>query len=83
MENKTKSVEDTVLNAMLEQSQFSKPQEEEYWYSRGNQKKMIYDLGSRLMVSEEMSPSEAIALAQEYVDTFYSMILSPQVWKKD
>jgi hypothetical protein len=44
---------------------------------------MVYELGAQLLVSEEMTPNEAIEMAQEYVDTFYSTTLSPSGWKKD
>ena len=76
-------IDDTVLNSMLAQSQYAQPQEEEFWFSRANQKKMVYELGANLLVSEEMTPKEAIAMAQDYVDTFYSTTLSPSGWKKD
>ena len=76
-------IDDTILEAMLAHSQFSKPQEEEFWFSRANQKKMVYELGAQLMVSEEMTPKEAITLAQDYVDAFYETTLSPSGWKKD
>jgi len=77
-------IDDTVLNSMLNQTQYAQPQEEpEFWFSRGNQKKMIFELGTRFMVEEEMSAAEAIAMAQDYVDTFYKTTLSPQGWKKD
>ena len=76
-------IDDTVLNSMIAQSQFAQPQEEEFWFSRANQKKMVYELGAQLLVSEEMTPNEAIEMAQEYVDTFYSTTLSPSGWKKD
>lgn len=76
-------IDDTVLHSMLAQSQFAQPQEEEFWFSRANQKKMVYELGAQLLVSEEMTPTEAIAMAQDYVDTFYSTTLSPSGWKKD
>ena len=76
-------IDDTVLHSMLAQSQYAKPQEEEFWFSRANQKKMVYELGANLLVSEEMTPKEAIAMAQDYVDTFYSTTLSPSGWKKD
>ena len=76
-------IDDTVLHSMLAQSQFAQPQEEEFWFSRANQKKMVYELGAKLMVAEEMTPKEAIEMAQDYVDTFYSTTLSPSGWKKD
>ena len=76
-------IDDTVLHSMLSQSQYAQPQEEEFWFSRANQKKMVYELGAQLLVSEEMTPNEAIEMAQEYVDTFYSTTLSPSGWKKD
>ena len=76
-------IDDTVLHSMLSQSQYAQPQEGEFWFSRANQKKMVYELGAQLLVSEEMTPNEAIEMAQEYVDTFYSTTLSPSGWKKD
>ena len=77
-------IDDTILQAMLSQTQYSQPaQEEEFWFSRSNQKKMVFDLGAKLLVSEEMTPQEAIEMAQEYVDTFYSTTLSPSGWKKE
>jgi hypothetical protein len=77
-------IDDKVLQAMLEQTQYAPPPvEEEFWFSRANQKKMVFDLGIKLLVSEEMTPKEAIEMAQEYVDTFYATTLSPQGWKKD
>lgn len=77
-------IDDTVLQAMLQQSQYGKPQqEEEFWFSRANQKKMVFELGAKLLVSEEMTPKEAIEMAQDYVDTFYETTLSPSGWKKD
>ena len=76
-------IDDTVLHSMIAQSQYAQPQEEEFWFSRANQKKMVYELGAQLLVSEEMTPNEAIEMAQEYVDTFYSTTLSPSGWKKD
>lgn len=78
------TLDDMILQAMLSQTQYSQPaQEEEFWFSRGNQKKMVFDLGAKLLVSEEMTPQEAIEMAQEYVDTFYSTTMSPQGWKKE
>jgi hypothetical protein len=69
---------------MLAQSQYAQPiQEEEFWFSRGNQKRMVFELGFQLLVSEDMKPKEAIDIAQDYVDTFYKTTLSPQGWKKD
>lgn len=77
-------IDDTILQAMLSQTQYSQPaQEEEFWFSRAQQKKMVFDLGAKLLVSEEMTPQEAIEMAQEYVDTFYSTTMSPQGWKKE
>lgn len=77
-------IDDNILQAMLEQSQYAHPQEEpEFWFSRGNQKKMVFEIGIRLMTSEEMTAEEAITMAQDYVDTFYATILSPSGWKKD
>ena len=76
-------IDDTVLHSMLAQSQFAQPQEEEFWFSRAQQKKMVYELGAQLLVSEEMTPTEAIAMAQDYVNTFYATTLSPSGWKKD
>jgi len=77
-------IDDTILHSMLAQSQYALPQEEpEFWFSRGNQKKMVFELGARFMVSEEMAASEAIKMAQDYVDTFYTTTLSPSGWKKD
>ena len=77
-------IDDTILAAMIAQTQYNQPpQEEEYWFSRANQKKMVFDLGAKLLASEEMTPLEAIEMAQEYVDTFYSTTLSPSGWKKD
>lgn len=83
METK-KMIDDSILQAMLENSQFAHPTEEpEFWFSRGNQKKMVFELGARFMVSEEMTAKEAINLAQDYIDVFYATTLSPQGWKKD
>ena len=76
-------IDDTILASMLAQTQYNQPQEEEFWFSRANQKKMVFDLGAKLLVSEEMTPLEAIEMAQEYVDTFYSTTMSPSGWKKD
>lgn len=77
-------IDDTVLHSMLAQSQYAQaPVEEEFWFSRGNQKRMVFELGSKLLVSEEMTPKEAIEMAQDFIDTFYATTLSPQGWKKD
>jgi hypothetical protein len=76
-------IDDALLQAMLDQSQFAAPQEEEFWYSRGMQKRYVFEIGAKLLVSEEMTPLEAIEMAQEYVDTFYETTMSPQGWKKD
>ena len=77
-------IDDTILHSMINQSQFAQPQQdEEFWFSRANQKKMVFDLGARFMVSEEMTSLEAIAMAQDYIDTFYETTLSPSGWKKD
>lgn len=77
-------IDDTILHSMINQSQFAQPQQdEEFWFSRANQKKMVFELGARFMVSEEMTSLEAIALAQDYIDTFYETTLSPSGWKKD
>lgn len=77
-------IDDTILQSMIEQSQFAQPaQEEEFWFSRAQQKKMVFELGARLMVSEEMTSAYAIAMAQDYIDTFYETTLSPSGWKKD
>jgi hypothetical protein len=78
-------IDDTILKAMLEQTQYAGvPQEEEYWFSRGNQKKMVFEIGAKLIVAtEDLTAKEAITLAQDYVNTFYDDVLSPQGWKKD
>ena len=77
-------IDDTVLHSMLAMSQYAQPQaEEEFWFSRGNQKRMVFELGAQLLVSDEMTPKEAIELAQEFIDTFYATVLSPQGWKKE
>lgn len=77
-------IDDTVLHSMIAQSQYAQaPAEEEFWFSRGNQKRMVFELGAQLLVSEEMTPKEAISMAQDFIDTFYSTTLSPQGWKKD
>ena len=77
-------IDDTVLHSMLEQSQYAKaPVEEEFWFSRGNQKRMVFELGAQLLVSEDMTPKEAIDMAQDFIDVFYKTTLSPQGWKKD
>lgn len=78
------TIDDTILNSMLAQTQFgASVQEEEYWFSRGNQKKMVFALGAQLLVSEDMTSAEAIAQAQDYINTFYETTLSPSGWKKD
>ena len=77
-------IDDTILASMIAQTQYSQPpQEEEFWFSRAQQKKMVFELGAKLLVSEEMTPLEAIEMAQEYVDTFYNTTMSPQGWKKE
>ena len=77
-------IDDTVLHSMIAQSQYAQaPVEEEFWFSRGNQKRMVFELGAQLLVSEEMTPKEAIEMAQDFIDTFYATTLSPQGWKKD
>jgi len=76
-------IDDTVLHSMLAQSQFSQPQEEEFWFSRAMQKRYVFELGAKLLVSEEMTPLEAIEMAQDYIDTFYNTTMSPQGWKKE
>ena len=78
-------IDDTILHSMLAQSQYSNPPavEEEDWFSRANQKRMVFELGAQLLVSEDMTPKEAITMAQNFIDTFYTTTLSPQGWKKD
>ena len=76
-------LDDTMLASMLEKSQYAHTQEEEYWFSRNQQKKMVFDLGAKLLVSDDMTPKDAIAMAQDYIDTFYATTLNPQSWKKD
>lgn len=76
-------IDDAVLHSMLAQSQFAKPQEEEFWFSRAMQKRYVFELGAKLLVSEEMTPLEAIQMAQEYIDQFYETVMSPSGWKKD
>ena len=75
-------IDDTMLNSMLAQSQYAQA-EEEFWFSRANQKKMVFDLGAKLLVSEDITAREAVSMAQDYIDTFYATTLSPQGWKKD
>jgi len=76
-------IDDTVLHSMIAQSQFAQPQEEEFWFSRAMQKRYVFELGAKLLVSEEMTPLDAIEMAQEYIDTFYNTTMSPQGWKKE
>ena len=78
-------IDDTMLHSMIEKTQYAKEliEEPEFWFSRGNQKKMVFELGARLLVSEDMTPVEAIEMAQSYIDTFYNTTLNPQGWKKD
>lgn len=77
-------IDDTILHSMINQSQFAQPQQdEEFWYSRANQKKMVFELGAKILASEEISSRDAIAMAQDYIDTFYETTLSPSGWKKD
>ena len=77
-------IDDTILAAMIAQTQYNQPpQEEEFWFSRANQKKMVFDLGAKLLASDEVTPLDAIEIAQEYVDTIYITTLSPSGWKKD
>ena len=77
-------IDDAMLNSMLNQSQFRKEvEEDEFWFSRGKQKQYIFELGAKFMDIEDMTPKEAIEMAQDYVDTYYKMVLSPNSWKKE
>lgn len=83
--NETKTIiDDTMLNSMINQTQFRKDDDEdEFWFSRNKQKQYVFELGAKYMELEEMTAREAIDMAQDYVDTYYKMILSPNSWKKD
>ena len=83
--NDTKTmIDDKVLHSMINQTQFRKEiEEDEFWFSRGKQKQYVFELGAKFMELEDMTSEEAINMAQDYVDTYYKMILSPNSWKKD
>lgn len=83
--NDTKTmIDDKVLHSMINQTQFRKEiEEDEFWFSRGKQKQYVFELGAKFMEIEDMTSEEAINMAQDYVDTYYKMILSPNSWKKD
>tara|TARA_R110000764_G_scaffold47303_1_gene105744 strand:- start:615 stop:875 length:261 start_codon:yes stop_codon:yes gene_type:complete len=83
--NDTKTmIDDKVLHSMINQTQFRKEiEEDEFWFSRGKQKQYVFELGAKFMELEDMTSEEAISMAQDYVDTYYKMILSPNSWKKD
>ena len=83
--NDTKTmIDDKVLHSMINQTQFRKEiEEDEFWFSRGKQKQYVFELGAKFMERGDMTPEEAIKMAQDYVDTYYKMILSPNSWKQD
>ena len=77
-------MEDTLLHSMLAKTQFGSEEPQEFWFSRSMQKQHIFELGAKLLESDlNLEPEDAVGLAQQYVDTFYEMILSPNSWKKE
>tara|TARA_R110000787_G_scaffold2708_7_gene10491 strand:- start:2092 stop:2352 length:261 start_codon:yes stop_codon:yes gene_type:complete len=84
MTNSTKVlIDDALLHSMLDKTQYGADEQPlEFWFSRNKQKQHIFELGSKLLESDSsLTPADAITLAQQYVDTFYEMVLSTQSWK--
>ena len=45
--------------------------ENNWWFSRENQRKIIFDIAIKLVVDSGEEPSQAIELAEELVDTYH------------
>lgn len=74
--------DDVLLQSMLNQSQFSRGYDEDenngpnnYWFSYKEQKKRIFEVATLLFTYNEVSPSEAIDEAKEFVDVFFQEVI--------
>ena len=52
--------------------------EEEFWFSRPNQRKLTYLLARDLLLAENMHPEEAIEQAVDFHNAFYEKVLKFQ-----
>lgn len=67
---------DTKLNSFIEcSSNVELKREPEFWYSRANQKKLIYSLARDLLLAEDLTTQEAIDQAVDFHNEFYDTVL--------
>jgi hypothetical protein len=67
--------DDLRLQQLLDNSS-SDDGDNEYWFSRKNQNKMVLNLAAKLYVAHpSISVEDSIKKAQNLVDTFYKMVL--------
>ena len=45
------------------------------WFTRGHQKIYTFNLAAKIFTENDMSAEEAIKDAQEFIDTFYTMVV--------
>jgi anthranilate phosphoribosyltransferase len=69
------NTDDLRLQRMLDNS-VSDNDENEYWFSRQNQNKMVLNVAAKLYVANpSISVEDSIKKAQDLINTFYKMVL--------
>ena len=68
--------DDRKLNSYIDcSSNVTLKPEEEFWFSRPNQRKLTYLLAKDLLLAENMHPEEAIEQAMDFHNLFYDKVL--------
>lgn len=73
---------DKVLNELIQQSQYGKPElREDFWFSFQNQNRLAFGLAQQLYI-DGMNADDAIISAKEFIDSFYKQVVRPGSWER-
>ncbi len=68
--------DDKRLQSLLDVSATAIPESQEYWFSRQNQNKLMFDHASKLLVADSSYDADsAIREARTFVNAFYNTVL--------
>ena len=70
----TMNLDNIKMNALINKSTNVELKDDE-WFSWANQRKLTYLMAKELLLSEDMTPDEAIDLALEFNKAFYRKVI--------
>lgn len=64
------------LQGFIDNSSTTKPEDSEYWFSRQNQNKLMFEHASKLLVADSSYDADsAIREARAFINAFYNTVL--------